>query len=115
MIAIKILRWTGRITSQILALLLLLIAFYIGRGGKGTSATDLIGLMCFVLLIIGLILSWPWEKLGIIMSYAGFAGVLIMMLAMHEHDIMNIWYMALPTTLLAIARLLETKTKSNSR
>ncbi|MCD6011667.1 MAG: hypothetical protein K0Q79_1529 [Flavipsychrobacter sp.] len=102
---IAICTWIGRISSVLLGIFIILIGLMVLGSGKNTSVTDLIGLFFAVLLVVGLFLSWPWELAGIIMAYAGIAGITILMLSMGERGIYKIAYIAIPTTILLICRI----------
>ena len=108
--AIIIMRWVARIASLLLAIFLVVIAFALTRSGKNTTLPDVVGFLFFVTFIAGLVLSWPREKLGITLSYVGLAGLFGILLYLHERDLQNALYLACPTTLLVICRLLEKNT-----
>jgi hypothetical protein len=64
---IRIIRWTARIWSVLLATLLLLMTIVVPPGGTGGSVTpvaDVIELAFYGLSLGGLLLAWRWEGLG---------------------------------------------------
>ena len=103
-------RWIGRILSLVLAVFIALLTVYIlGASKRATSPTDIFGATMMICFVIGLAISWPFELAGIILSYAGLGAIIIMMLAMHERDILNLWYCAIPTTILLVCRIAKRK------
>ena len=76
---------------------------------KHFAANDVLLFLFYICIMTGLILSWPKEKWGIILTYAGVAGLIITQLYKHEHDVLNLLYLLAPATLLLICRLAEKK------
>jgi flagellar biosynthesis component FlhA len=103
--AILVGKWVGRITSLALAGFVILLTIYVFGSGKNVSAKDAIGVACMVCFFIGLILSWPFERLGIVLSYTGYFSLVILMLTMGDKDVLKFWFAIIPTTLLLACRL----------
>src|ERR1039457_5735149 len=85
-------RWTARIVGTLLFLLFL--AFFFGEGppdlSRLTSAERLQSL-CVAALLLGLVIAWKWERLGGLITVAGFA-FLVALNANH----LRMWALCVP-------------------
>jgi hypothetical protein len=69
----KIIRWIARILGS--ALFLLVLAFIIGEGYPNPlklTASELISMIAFLMMLIGIPLAWKWEGLGGLIMLIGF-------------------------------------------
>jgi hypothetical protein len=109
--AIRIIRWIGRITSVLFAIILVCVGVILFRGSftKGFKTNDLFSMIFFIVLIAGLIIQWPKELAGIIIASIGMTGLLLMILSYSGKDPFLILVLYIPTAILMICRRIETK------
>lgn len=107
--AIIVARWFGRISGIFLAVFMVLITVMATGHGKTTTPMDIAGFSFIICFIIGLLLLWPKEKLGIILSLAGVTGFLVIMAISDAKEIYRMLYLPIPPAILLVCRILEKK------
>ena len=110
---IKTLRWIGRIGSILVALFYLELFFsfvyaFIKGDNVIKSWKNIYSGFFFLAFAVGLILSWPREKSGIILSYISYAALFVLFYFVDSSKAtFETLCFLIPTTILLICRLLS--------
>jgi hypothetical protein len=98
-------RWTARVISTLLVLLIVMIGIGEGMPNPFTQPPAVqVGFLALALLMIGILAGWQWELTGGIISLAGWC---LFLASVKCRLTCFVWALALPGVLYVISALLR--------